>query len=467
MAPVLLSLFLHRDIFRYELIGIHVWRQSQTQTVIYNFSQDDNNILHPQRFDLSSGDTGLYYEFPLYQWMVAQLDKAFGYSVSHSRCFSFFCFFIFLLGFYKLIRHFLSPWPALLVNAFLCFSPLLYYYCVNPLPDILALSCATGCLHFVYCFRETGSWKQLFQAGLCLLFAALAKLPYLLFGAVLFPVLWSNFRKQGLKPLLLQKLLLIAILLPAIGWYIFAIPYWEGNGITGGLLTNQTDPLILLQYLWFHLISSFPELISNYAAFPLVLLGMYYTLKEKGLRSLSLRPLLLVFVFLLLYLVFEINMIERSHDYYLLPFVPFVFLPLGKGIQRLREQRSAYLIYILLAIMPLTAYLRIQHRWDLQQPGFHADYLNEQVDLQRVIPEKAICVVDHDASKFIALYYLKRFGYSLPKDAIGESKLMELEKKGASVLVTENRTFKPEEYPHFSFSLLFDKGLRVYQFKSK
>lgn len=462
ISPVLLSFLLHLPIFKLDVLGIHVWRQSQTQTVIYNFTFSDNNILHPQRFDLSSGSTALLYEFPLYQWLVAQMNHILGYSVLNTRLFTFLCFALLLIGFYKWILLYLKEQTALLSTYFLCFSPLLYYYCVNPLPDILALAFTQWYLVFARRFQISQKTQQLLLASVFLMLAALIKLPFVLFLVFLVPGIVSRDTTKKMANRIAEVVLLFIFLVPVAVWYAYVIPGWKGNGITTGILGNQKSSEELLTYFWHHLVSTFPELISNYAAFPFILFGIYIGIKNGKTLFRKHLPLSLTFLAVSLYFIFELNMIEKSHDYYLLPFVPFVFLLLSLGLNRIIEGKYRALVFVLLIVVPITAYLRIQHRWDEVDPGFNPAYLYEQKAIQSHIPENAVCIIDSDDSKFIALYYLKRKGYSLCKDELSTHKLKECLSKGASVLVTENLNLVPGNFPEFRFEQVYSGGLKIY-----
>lgn len=467
ISPVLLSFLLHLSIFKLDVLGIHVWRQSQTQTVIYNFTFSDNNILHPQRFDLSNGSTALLYEFPLYQWLVAQINHTLGYSVLNTRLFTFLCFVVLLFGFYKWILIYFKEETALFSAYFLCFSPLLYYYCVNPLPDILALAFTQWFLVFAGRFQISQKTQELLLASVFLMLAALIKLPFVLFFVFLIPGLISPYKPKKISKRLFELGLLVLLLVPVALWYAYAIPSWKGNGITSGILGNQKSTEELLSYFWHHLVSTFPELISNYAAFPLILLGIYIGIKNRKTLFRMHLPLSLTFVAVSLYFIFELNMIEKSHDYYLLPFVPFVFLLLSLGLNHIIEGKYRTFVFIFLAIVPITAYLRIQHRWDEVVPGFNPAYLYEQQTIQSHIPENALCIIDFDESKFIALYYLKRKGYSLYKDELSTQTLKECLSKGASVLVTENLNLVPGNFPEFHFEQVYSGGLKIYNIKQR
>lgn len=467
LCPVLLSFILHFHVFKLDLIGYHVWRQTQTQTVIYNFNFSDNSIFHPQRFDLSKGSTELLYEFPLYQWLIAQVNQVIGYSVLHSRLITFNIFILFLIGFYRLLKNFVSSELALITNSLLCFSPLLYYYCVNPLPDIMALAIATWSLLVFFLFLK--SPKLIFFVGFALLIvlAGLVKLPYLLFGGVFVPYAISKLRTKNYKTVALHLFIFSVFLTPLLLWYAKAIPTWNTNGITKGMISNDKTMLELIDYFQHSLISSVPELLTNYASCIFLFTGIYFFFKNKKGRVENIHYFVFVFFLFSIYFLYELNMIEKTHDYYLMPFVPLIFLVIAYGIKQFEAKKYYRFIVLVLLISPITAWLRIDQRWNLEDPGFVVDYMKYQNEIQALIPIKALCIIDHDDSKFIALYYLKRNGYSLFKDELNSSKLNETYLKGARYLITENKKFKESDFPEFTFEPAFSKELKIFKLNKK
>lgn len=466
LLPVLVSFILHFHVFKLELIGYHVWRQTQTQTVLYNFSQGQTSILHPQKFDVRNGTSDLLYEFPLYQWSIAQLNKLIGYSVAHSRLFSFFTFCLFLLGFYKLLRSHTSHSFAFAANASLCFSPLLYYYCVNPLPDILALALGTWSLCFLIRYLKQNNFIDILFSALLLSLATLVKLPYIIMAAPIIPFAFNLVKQKNFKLIVQLALTFSIALLPAIVWYIKAIPTWKGNGITNGMLNNQKDWITILDYFQFHFFSSLPELITNYAACAFLFAGTYYCIKHFK-QSTTLKLYLPLVIITVVYFLFEVNMIEKTHDYYLMPFIPVVFLVVAKGIQVVYTSKFKLIVFVGIALVPLTAWLRIDHRWDIEKPGFNTDYLNYGNYLQSKIAKNELCIIDSDESSFISLYYLKRNGFSLYPNELNETILTELHSRGAKYLITENLSLNLNSFSSFNFQPIFKNKLCVYLISKK
>jgi hypothetical protein len=463
LLPLLLSFILHFRVLKLDLIGYHVWRQTQTQTVIYNFNFSDNSILNPQRFDLSTGTSRLLYEFPLYQWIIAQYNHVFGYSVLHTRAITFVIFGLFLLGFYKVLRNFFSIEVALITNWLVCFSPLLYYYCVNPLPDMLALCLAAWSLYFFFRFVNTKNYGFFILFSSFLMLSSLVKLPYLLFFGISIPYFLKSIRERNYTRVMKEMLIFLMFMAPVAIWYAIAIPTWGNNLIAQGMFRNSKPVIILLDYLQFNVISSVPELLTNYAACIFLVTGILLFFKRKMYLNKAAQNFLLLLVLLVLYFLYELNMIEKTHDYYLLPFILPIFLVVALGVKHIFYSRFKTIVFIVIFLVPITAWLRINGRWDTQSPGFNVKYLNDQAVLQKTIPRNALCLVDHDDSKFIALYYLKRNGFSLEEGMMNSDNLKKFYASGARYLITENNDFNPVEFSDFEFEKIHDDTLKIYR----
>jgi hypothetical protein len=466
LAPILLSFILHFHVFKLDLIGYHVWRQSQTQTVIYNFTFSDNSIFHPQRFDISKG-TALLYEFPLYQWIIAQINNSIGYSVTHTRGVTFLIFGFFLFGFYKLLTQFSSKERALITNVLICFSPLLYYYCVNPLPDIMALCLSIWSLNFFFKHLKTNKQLYFILFGILISLAALVKLPYLLFGGGFLVYSFKELKKGKYLKVLLKAAMLVVLLLPVLFWYRIAIPTWNENGITVGMFANTKSLIQLLDYLQFNVISSIPELLTNYASCVFLFVGIYFFFKEKKWTNEYYQYFIFISILILTYFLLELNMIEKTHDYYLMPFIPVIFLVVAYGVGILLHKKQAKFVFLIIGIVPLTAWLRIDHRWNIDQPGFTKEYLTEQKKIQQLIPANDLCIIDYDDSKFIALYYLKRKGFALFKNELNPDVLKKYYLKNAKFLVSESNSFDPNNYQEFNFEKVMDTDLKIYKLSLK
>ncbi len=289
----LLSLAMHFHVFKLDLIGIHVWRQTQTQTVINNYIREDNQILNPKYNENPETDRIMRMEFPLMQWIFAQVSRVFGHEVIVSRVLTFIIGIFSVFGIYFLILN-LTGRKAMAVIGAWCFnfSPVFYYYTVNPLPDNFALCCAIWSMAFFNAKKQ--SPIPVISSAVFLCLASLAKLPFIIYGGAigvyLILELKNNF-KENLRPVLIIIGIYAITLLPALLWYIIVIPTWGGNGIVSGILDLRMGATEIYEILFANLISTLPELLINYAALPFFIAGFYFMVRNKIMSS-NMFPLL-------------------------------------------------------------------------------------------------------------------------------------------------------------------------------
>ena len=134
LSIAIISLLMHFNNFNKELMSVHVWRQTQTQSNINNFYEEDMNILNPRRNHRGDSD-GIYrMEFPLMQWLTALLYKVFGNHIMITRVFMFIVGLFSILGIYILLFALFKNKLLALFGAWAFnFSPCFYYYTINQL----------------------------------------------------------------------------------------------------------------------------------------------------------------------------------------------------------------------------------------------------------------------------------------------------------------------------------------------
>jgi hypothetical protein len=152
ISIVLISTAMHFKHFSKDLMSIHVWRQTQTQSTINNFYEEDMNIFNPRRNDRGDSDGIFRMEFPIMQWIVASQYKVFGNHLIITRLFMFLIGFLTILGIYKLLDALFHNTILSVIGAWAFnFSPSFYYYTINPLPDNFALCCSVWGLALFFC----------------------------------------------------------------------------------------------------------------------------------------------------------------------------------------------------------------------------------------------------------------------------------------------------------------------------
>jgi len=452
------SLLLHLPHFKKDLISIHVWRQTQTQSNIDNFYEEDFNIFNPRKNERADGDGIFRMEFPLMQWMVAGLYKVFGPSILLTRIFMFITGLLAILGMYFLLKAIFKRELAGIIGAWaLCFSPSFYYYTINPLPDNFALAVSIWGAFFVFKWIQNTKLVNFIIGSFLLSIAALCKLPFILYWVII-PVyiLNSIFRKEKKFKNFVPEILisLLFLLLPAI-WYTQVISGWEGNGIVTGMLYNTKSWSDIFDYLQHNLISVLPELLINYAALPFFILGIVKIFKNKTYKNNHFLIYAMWGIAILAYFFFEINMIAKIHDYYLFPFYPLIMILIVFGALWMINNKTKaykYIAITLLLTLPLTAYIRMHVRWNEDDPGFNKDLLIYKNELREAVPDNSLCIVGNDISHHIFFYYIHKKGWCFEEEQISPEQIKQMINNGAEYLYTDSELILNEQ----SFYNLFE-----------
>lgn len=450
----LVSLGMHLHLLNLPLQGIHAWRQCETASNVALFAEGDPNILNPHVFSLE-WDGGLKrMEFPIMQWVFSVFYRVFGAHVVILRILSWLMGFFAVIGFFRLIDHLMrDKFLALLAAWCWMFSPEIFYYSINPLPDNLALMAGVwGLAFFMRWYRSERMLDMVVSYGFLSLSVA-AKLPFIVLFAVPFGWALRELVVNRGKTILQQlKMVLpgIMILAPALMWYVWVIPQWTGNGIVKGVLESSAHDIpALFGIFWGNLVSIFPELLLNYAALPIFLMGTLSIFSKKLYRHPLAMPFGLMLLGVVAYFVFEINMITTIHDYYLFPFLPGIFILVAIGFKPMWEVRwMRALLVILLFVLPITAGIRCYVRWELK--GMPADLVVHGENLRNAVPKVARIIYGNDFSPHISLYHLHHFGWTMHEKEFNAEKFRLWLEKGARYFYCNSRSLEANEVvaPH-------------------
>jgi hypothetical protein len=470
---VMLSFMMHFKHLTKDLVSMHVWRQTQTQSTITNFCEEDFNILNPRKNDRGNGNGIFRMEFPLMQWCVAAICKIGGNRVVITRICMFIIGIFSVMGMYKLLQALFQQTVLAVMGAWAFnFSPCFYYYTINPLPDNLALCCSIWGLAFFFLWLRKKRNYLLFLSGILLSTGALCKLPFILCYIVPAVYFFRKIIKSGLnKNNAVHAILIGCCCVFPLAWYLCVIPGWSGNGIVKGMADNKISASVFFDYLQHNLISTLPELLINYGSVLFFIAGFIFLIKNKAYNS-SLFPIVVIWSSaILLYFLFELNMIAKIHDYYLFPFYPLIFILVAYGAYNMFAMKSVikYLVLFLLMILPLTAYLRMHTRWDTNSPGFNKDLLVYKNELRNIVPQKALCIAGNDNSHFIFFYYIDKKGWIIDQEHINENDIQTMIRDGAEFLYSDTRAIdeNPAIVPLLD-KLLLEKGtIRVFRLKDK
>ncbi len=444
---VVLSFVLHLPVLPRDLYGIHAWRQTQTQTVINNFAREDWNLFRPRYNAPADGPRIVRMEVPLMQWAFAGVERTVGGGVRGSRLLTFVLFALSVLGMYRLgLALFGRNVPALLCAWGFLWSPVLFYYCVCPLPDNAALCSGVWMLAYTLKFLGSGRPVHMAAAALFLGLATAMKLPFVVLGAAIIPALFARTIPGRLR--LFTAGLCVLALLPAAAWYAWVIPTWTGNGVVGGVLSHGMGSAEVQRILSHYFISAGPELFINYGALLPFFAGTFRAIRRRVWRTRAGAALLCSLAGAAAYVVYELPLIGVEHDYYLFPLLPFVFLLVGYGGEWCLQRVPVAVKWLVAAgflVLPLTAALRCQSRFSLADPGIPRSLFSSKAALQTFIPPHTRVVVLGDPSSFIVLYHLNRKGWAYPRGGLSAADLALHVAAGATALVVVEDAALPAE----------------------
>lgn len=473
ISIVLISTAMHFKHFSKDLMSIHVWRQTQTQSTINNFYEEDRNIFNPRRNDRGDSDGIFRMEFPIMQWLVATQYKIFGNHLIITRLFMFLIGLLTILGIYKLLDALFHNTILSIIGAWAFnFSPSFYYYTINPLPDNFALSCSIWGLALFFIWYNKKQTNYLILCSLLLSIGALSKLPFIIYYIVPIVYFIVLLIKHGLKRnYFVQAFIAISFSIFPIIWYLTVIPHWYGNAIVKGMLENNDSWMQLLDYYQHNFISTLPELLVGYGSLIFFLAGFFFLFRNKSYQNPKFLLLLSLCILAIVYYLFEANAIAKIHDYYLFPFYPMLFILVAYGAYNLyisRIKYNRYLTYALLLVIPITCYIRMQSRWNPESPGFNRDLLTYKTELQNAVPKDALVVAGNDESHFIMFYYIDKKGWGFDSDKLTSDKLQVMIEKGAKYLYSDSEKINNSvEFAKYLDKMIMRKGtIRIYSLKN-
>ncbi len=136
-------------------------------------------------------------EFPLMQWLFALFYKVLGPHIAISRVLSFIIGVCSVYGMFYLCNNvFKNKAIATLCAWCFNFSPVFYYYTLNPMPDNMALCCAIWSVGLFYSYIHVPKTKYVVWSALFLCLASLVKLPFILYGSFMFTFLIVQLKRR-------------------------------------------------------------------------------------------------------------------------------------------------------------------------------------------------------------------------------------------------------------------------------
>ena len=379
-------------------MGVHQWRQSDSASEALNYAQNDIRFFTPQMHSQTGKNGFSASEFPLIYFVVGKLYQVFGF---HEYIFKLINLLFFITGLWFLyllcLRFIKDKWIALIPVIILGTSPFYFYYGLNFLPNVPAISCALIGWYFILKYIAEHKIAQLYLATLLFTLSALLKasdgLNFAVAGLFLLiyifhadPLSKTIFKKQALHILTCAFIFAISFL----SWVFYCKQFNAGSG-TGASLLGILPIWKLGPYDIYmvcrNALMEWAMYIFNPVIWIVVICGIYLFFKNLKKINPYLRLIIILmmtgsFIYCLLW--FEAF---RDHDYYMLtPIVLPVFLlialcSLFEDYLLSNKLKRNRIIYISVCIFSICYNLVMQHN-----RYFNNDYNTVNKDLYSVEP---------------------------------------------------------------------------------
>ena len=225
----------------------------------------------------------------------------------------------------------------------------------------------------------------------------------------------------------------------------------------------------ILDYLGYHLFQWLPLHLLNPAALLFFISGLVMLVKKRDFQDGYPAILGAGMAMGLLYYAYEINMIARVHDYYLLPFLPWVHLVAVQGLHHFRKRRGFKTVFIsLLVIFPWVAHFLIKDFWHLDRNGYNPDWFIHQNELKQAVPRDSLCILLNDNTGVVFAYAVDKQGYVFDRDELPPMWVEDMIlRRKARYLYSDSRSVDSSAYiKPFLDSLLLNKGsVKVFRLK--
>ena len=468
-AFIVVSFVQHLPFIRTDIQGIHAWRQSSTMWNVRNFARHDANIFNPRQSHHPGGGSNIVrLEFPVMQWCIGMAQRVFGERIELVRGILFGIGAVTLFGMFFLVHRITGSYLTGAATAILMqYAPLFYHYTINPLPDVLALCLATWYLYHIVTHRKLGTARNLQYAGACLLGATAVKLPYLMFSIVSIYFFLSDLllRRVPLSRLIRYGALQLIWIVPALVWYAWVSRDWAPSAVLygvfeTGLFTEENERIWL-----YHRETLIPYMLTQPYVWLPICVGVIPLLMQAQLRW-----VLSLIAITALYFTLEINAISHIHDYYMLPFLPWLYLVAAFGMHTFVAVSRKF-SFALLALCVASAWYTppaTAKQWSVAETYFNPDVFTYADDLRAAIPDTAKALILSDLSQSIFSYQVDKQGQSWATDSLPPEWLDDIVgNQGYRYLYSDLPNLnKHPVYAPYKDSLLLERGsIQVYRLK--
>ena len=436
--------------------GSHVWRQCNTLAMSRNFATESMDIMHPRidRRNNSNGITGAH--FPAYEWTLALISKAFGFTDLLARVFSLLVFTLGMFAFYLFLKQVeFDDRYAVIGSLMLLSIPQNYYDSMNAMPDIMALTASLFSLYFLTHYFKNGSIIHFVIGVLLAVVCGLIKFQFLILP--LSSIVYLRYNKKEIIFLTIGALI---VSLTVVFWYLYAIELSNSNNLKEfGLWIKPISLSDKLKTVQGNLVSDLPELLMGWPLFVLFLALLRFI---RPFTKLGFQILIGIVGFVVFYIV----AIERMqhHSYYFMALLPFLVLMVLNLFLKSNINFRFLLLFCCLNFIWSFARI-IPSRWANGGKGIPEEFKNteQRNKLTKAMKSAKISLVGPDVSGCIFFYFINAKGYSFDNfDELFEkrehvSKFDEMRLNGLDRLLIDRTISNSENFKSIQGKRLIDR----------
>ncbi len=449
-------------ILQYPPRSFHTFRQSDCLAYTKTYYQHNTGFFSPACYNLLGKDGRVVSEFPVLYYLSAKLCQLFGFQYWIIRGLTVLCYLAGLYYLFLCVRMWIKRTiPALFPVVILATSPFYFYYAVNFLPNVPAISFSFIGLYYLLRYQETFTRRYLLPATTFIVLATLLKptdggLIWMAYIGVM-AISYSK-KKVDTQQILLLIVSSVIVAAGIVSWYLFVKNYNNtyGNNI------NLQGVYPIWDMTWNDIRLTFTERIMGlwrdsfqHLVLLLFLCGcmVVYIVKWR-----SIDPFLRTFTLMILLgsVVYTILWYKAygDHDYYqLILVIPAVFVVTAAlsyysdSILLQTNKKSQYATdIVLMALMIMSVYhnqsVQIDRYSDKNSSWYNANVYEVEPYLRKIgITKDDIVLSVPDGSPNISLVAFGNKGYA--SDLFGKNNYTAAygKKHGAKYMIITNREY--------------------------
>jgi hypothetical protein len=430
--------FLH---FGPEIDEPHGWRQCDTAFYLQDFARNGVDLLHPSVCWMGPHRTVIL-EFPLPEALAALPYRWSGEDMRWARLVFLLLFTLSAFYFFRILSHLFSQRTAYLALLVYLGLPLSLFYSRALHIDFSALALGFAGIYYLLQGLEKPGWRPFLASSLLLSLAFLIKAPALL--PLGLPLLWLVWERKAFRSLLPYLPLLLLPLLAFFFWrkHVEAVnamaPDWSFipgyyQLVDMGKWYFSTWEQRMDPYAWKVLGERFSLELAGLSGILLGISGLFFAGRRTIFMLLWLLGLLLY-----LFLFFGLNFI---HDYYQIPFVPFLALGIALSLQALARRKLLWLAWLLLLLVLAENFWRSEYgKYPYNDRYYRVKELYVtagNITEQATQPGDQLILSDpfQDPRSPFWMYRTGRTGWPIDLDRLTPEIIERLQAEGASQLV--------------------------------